>query len=148
MWIDTSLRITPKPHMWKTDPKKHRLWELQKSQAEPLQSGLTDRESFWKRWGWLFYPDEIELALWMSRFCLLKKKSQYPTMDLNKVATFLKFLRRRQSGYQTGPKHFSVSWSNTIIIQSQPLMNSSQLWRLVPNRKRSTSRLYIVTLLI
>ena len=90
------------------------------------------------------YFSQIKLILWlpmtcMTYFCFTDYAKAFDCVDHNKLG---KFFKRWE--YQTT---LPASWKICMQVKKQQL---ELAWNngLVPNRKRSTSRLYIVTLLI
>ena len=73
-------------------------------------------------------------------FCFIDYVKAFDYVDHNKLWKFLK-----EMGIQTS---WPDSWETYMHVRKQQLELDMEPVRLVPNRKRSTSRLYIVTLLI
>ena len=72
-------------------------------------------------------------------FCFVDYAKTFDCVDHNKLCKILK-----EMGYQNT---WPASWETYMQVRKQQLELDVE-HRLVPNRKRSTSRLYIVTLLI
>ena len=73
-------------------------------------------------------------------FCFIDYAKAFDCVDHSKLWKILK-----EMGI---PDHLICLLSNLYAGQEAPVKNLSWKNRLVPNRKRSTSRLYVVTLLI
>ena len=72
-------------------------------------------------------------------FCFVDYAKTFDCVDHNKLCKILK-----EMGYQNT---WPASWETYMQVRKQQLELDVE-HRLVPNRKRSTSRLYIVTLII
>jgi len=74
-----------------------------------------------------------------SYFCFIDYAKAFDCVDHNKLWKIL-----NDMGI---PDHLPASWEICMQVRKQQLELDME-YRLVPNRKRSTSRLYIITLLI